>query len=184
VSGAWQVDEGKADAVRMIFRLAADGRGTYQICGALNRAGVAPISGVTTASGAGRKRRGLKWVPSYVSLILRNRAVIGEHQPHVYRGTKRVPAGEPLPHYYPAVVSEADFHRVQEVLDARRGRNRGRGSPRVANLFTGLLFDARDGCTLVTVAESGKCLTSKLVSSGGQRGANGSKYRTFPYTII
>src|SRR5262249_30674871 len=54
----------------------------------------------------------------------------------------------------------------------------------VRNLFTGILRDAKDGCTLVTVSESDKCKTVKLVSSGGQRGHDGSTYRTFPYQVV
>jgi DNA invertase Pin-like site-specific DNA recombinase len=165
--GRWRVIRERADVVRRIFARAIEGHGLHAIAAELNRAEV-PTMG-----------RGKTWGYSYVHLILRNRAVLGELQPHAVKG-KRVPVGKPIPNYYPAVIDEATFYRAAAALDARKHQRGPRGRY-VRNLFTGLLRDARDGCTLVTVSESDKCKTVKLVSSGGQRGLAGSTYRTFPY---
>jgi DNA invertase Pin-like site-specific DNA recombinase len=170
VDGRWQVDEAKAAAVRRIFALAIEGHGLHAIAARLNKEGIAPIA------------RGQEWVYSYIGKTLRNRAVLGELQPHVVKG-KRTPIGSALPNYYPAIISEADFHKAAAALDARRNQKGPRGRY-VRNLFTGLLRDVRDGCTLVTNSQSDKCQTVKLVSSGAQRGRKGSTYLTFPYEAV
>jgi DNA invertase Pin-like site-specific DNA recombinase len=170
VDGRWHVIKARAAVVRRIFRLSIDGHGLHVIAHILNREKVPPMG------------RGKEWFYSYVGLILRNRAVLGECQPHTFNG-KRSPVGKPVPNYYPAIVSEATFHQAGAALDARKNSKGPRGKY-VRNLFTGLLRDARDGCTLVTTSESDSHKTVKLVSSGGQRGRAGSTYRTFPYEIV
>ena len=83
------------------------------------------------------------WHRSYVLKILRNRAVLGEYQPHRGHGAVgRQPIGKPIPDYYPAVIEAELFYRVQAALKSRR-LMRGRTGKLVANLFTGLLHDAR-----------------------------------------
>ena len=47
------------------------------------------------------------WQMSYVSKILTNRAVVGEYQPHTKTGGRRVPVGEPISDYFPAVCESA-----------------------------------------------------------------------------
>jgi DNA invertase Pin-like site-specific DNA recombinase len=177
VDGVWEVIGGRAETVRRIFALCVEGLGLHAICARLNdpQTGSPPISN--------GKRRGKHWGYSYVGLILRNRAVLGELQPHVFEDGKRKPVGKPLADYYPRVVEDSLFYRAQAALDGRKNQ-RGRKGKFVRNLFTGLLRDARDGCTMVTVSESDKCKTVKLVSSGGQRGKKGSDYRTFPYEVL
>jgi hypothetical protein len=170
VDGKWQVIEERADVVRLIFRLAINGFGIQAIAHQLNREKVPPIG------------RGKEWVYSYVWLTLRNRAVLGEFQPHVVNG-KRTPTGKAIPGYYPPIISESEFYKASEALTARQ-QQRGPRGQHVRNLFTGLLRDAKDGCTLVTVSESDKCKSVRLVSSGGLRGRAGSSYRTFPYLAV
>jgi Recombinase len=169
--GRWQPIPERVAVVCRIFRLAIEGYGLHAIVQILNGEKV-PTMG-----------RGEEWVYSYVGLILRNRAVLGELQPHVIRGGKRGPTGKPVVGYYPAVISEAEFYQAAAALDGRKNQKGPRGK-HVRNLFTGLLRDASDGCTLVTVSESDKCKTVKLVSSRGQRGHAGSTYRTFPYQVV
>jgi DNA invertase Pin-like site-specific DNA recombinase len=167
VDGKWQVVEEKAAVVRRIFALAIEGYGLHAIAHRLNGEKVPPIA------------RAKEWVYSYIGRTLRNRAVLGELQPHVVNG-KRSPVGKPISNYYPPIISEADFYKAAAALDSRKNQKGPRGQY-VRNLFTGLLRDARDGCTLVTNSESDKCKTVKLVSSGAQRGHAGSTYLTFPY---
>lgn len=166
--GRWQKIDDRVKVVRRIFRLAIDGNGLHAICKTLNQDNIPPIG------------RGKEWCCSYIARILRSRAVLGEFQPHVIQDGKRVPTGEALPAYYPPVVDEATFHQAGAALDARRNQKGPRGKY-VRNLFTGLLRDARDGRTVVTNSESDSSRTVKLVSSGAQRGKEGSTYLTFPY---
>jgi DNA invertase Pin-like site-specific DNA recombinase len=172
--GRWQVDEGKAAAVRLIFRLCIDGHGLHAIAHRLNRP---PKEGGVPVIG-----RAKEWSYSYVGIILRSRSTVGELQPHTKSG-KRAPVGKPVTDYYPRIISEADFYKAQAALAARKNQKGPRGQ-HVRNLFTGLLRDARDGCTVVTVTESDKCRSVRLVSSGAQRGKKGSDYRTFPYPAL
>jgi DNA invertase Pin-like site-specific DNA recombinase len=120
----FEVQFGAADVVKRIFRLAADGAGSELITKTLNSEG-APTLG---------KSKG--WVESYITKILKNRAVLGEFQPHKLVGGKRTPAGEPVYGYYPAVIDEETFLKVQA---GRRLRNAGQGGRRgkaQSNLFT------------------------------------------------
>lgn len=130
--GRFVLDEQKADAIRRIFRLAVEGHGIGTITRRLNSEKVPPIA----ASG--------HWVRSYVNRLLNTRLVLGEYQPHLRPGGKPTPDGPPVPGFYPAVVTEDEYHRAQAALSTRRskGGRPGRGG---VNLFTGLLRDARGG---------------------------------------
>jgi hypothetical protein len=79
------------------------------------------------------------WNKSYVRRILRNPAVIGRFQPYLLVRGKRVPDGEPIEGYYPAVVDPDLFYRVQAAMDARRISGGGRKGPHLTNLFSKLL---------------------------------------------
>jgi DNA invertase Pin-like site-specific DNA recombinase len=171
VDGRWEPIPERVAVVRRIFQLASAGHGGRAITQALNRENV-PTMG-----------RGPGWWPSYVDLILHNRAVLGEFQPHVQQDGKRVAAGNPIPNYYPAVISEADFYEATKAMK-RRANMRGPRGKCVRNLFTGILRNALDGCTMVTVSESNRCKVVKLISSGAVRGKSSIGYCTFPYEVV
>jgi DNA invertase Pin-like site-specific DNA recombinase len=120
----------RAAIVRRLFALAAGGHGHASIVKRLTAEGV-PAMG---ASGC--------WVRSYVANILADRRAIGEYQPRRRNGE---PDGEPIPDYYPAVVSE------EEWLAARAGAAERKNKPgrvgKHVNVFAGLLRNARDGDT-------------------------------------
>src|SRR5262249_15118215 len=122
--------------------------------------------------------RSALWGAGTVDKIVHSRAVLGEFQPHVKRGDKREPEGQPLAGYYPAVIDEATFHQAQAALAGRKNQKGPRGQ-HVRNLFTGLLLDASDGQTMNVVTESRNSSAPRLVSSGASRGLSGSTYRTF-----
>jgi hypothetical protein len=98
----------RAKVVRDIFNQAAAGIGMYSIANRLNKARVLAFG----------SKNG--WHQSYVAKILANRAVLGEYQPHRFVDGKRVPDGEPIKGYFPAVVDQALFHRVQFAKSQRR----------------------------------------------------------------
>lgn len=89
----------RVEIVRQIFADSAAGLGMYSITTRLNRAGVPAFEG----------KNG--WHRSYLAKTLENRAVLGEFQPHVKVDGKRVPEGEPIEGYYPAIISEELFFR-------------------------------------------------------------------------
>jgi DNA invertase Pin-like site-specific DNA recombinase len=173
VDGRWQVIEGAAQAVRQIFRWAIDGYGLGVITKKLN------AEKVPTISNWARGRP--YWPRSYVAKILSNRAVIGEYQPFTGRGRKRRPDGDPIPGYYPAIVSEQDWHAARGSLANRRS-HAGRIGKAGINLFAGLLHDARDGGTFVRVNKGQKASGVSLAPYRAVQGVG--KYFAFPFGIF
>jgi DNA invertase Pin-like site-specific DNA recombinase len=126
----YEVIEDRAATVRLIFEESASGIGNYSITQRLNRR-LVPHFG---------KSKG--WHSSYVSKILKNRAVIGEFQPHRLVDGERRPDGDPIPSYFPAIVDEQLFYRVQFGLSERLTRGAGRKGAHISNLFSGALVCA------------------------------------------
>jgi DNA invertase Pin-like site-specific DNA recombinase len=126
----YEVIEDRAATVRLIFEESASGIGNYSITQRLNKRRV-PHFGKSNG-----------WHPSYVSKILKNRAVIGEFQPHRLVDGRRRPDGDPIQGYFPAVVDEATFYRAQLGLSERLVRGAGRKGAHVSNLFSGILVCA------------------------------------------
>lgn len=158
----------KADTVRQIFEWAASGLGVNAITKKLNLA-FQPIATTDT------------WHRSYVLKILKNRSAIGEYQPHLgHSGPNRRPIGDPILDYYPKAVDEPLFYAAQEALRSRRTLA-GRTGKTVANLFTGLLRDARDNSTLNMIDKGDG---RQLVSSTALRGVPGSRYLAFSYELF
>ena len=119
-------------AVDWIFRMKADGKSTYMIERILNAdtAMWKPLKGARNKIGGWRK--------SYIEKILRNRAVIGEFQPHKMIEGKREPVGEPSINYYPVVIDADLFYHIQNIIKSN-GQKKGHGGGRtgkVNNLFT------------------------------------------------
>lgn len=133
--GRWEVTE-KVETVQRIFRETIQGYGRREIVRRLN------VDKVPTfRSGENRKLKGQGWQESSVGKVQRSRAVLGEYQPHsgTHKGRNRKPEGDPIPDFYPAVVSLEDFSLAQEALDSRRGpRSAGRKGNRGAHVLQGL----------------------------------------------
>jgi DNA invertase Pin-like site-specific DNA recombinase len=119
----------RVEIVRRIFQLSEQGLGKRAIALRFNSEGI-------ETWGRG-KRRGNGWHDSYIQKILHNRAVLGEYQPHRMQNGRRVPEGEAIPDYFPAVIDRATFLRVR----ARRVNAPGPVGNQVSNLFTGLAVD-------------------------------------------
>lgn len=119
--------EKRVETVQWIFNEAASGLGVYAIARRLNEQKV-PHFGKSNG-----------WHMSYVVKILKNRAVLGKFQPHKVVNDKRHPDGDPIENYFPAIVSEETFYRVQHGMAERRTAGAGRKGKDYANLFSGLL---------------------------------------------
>lgn len=99
------------------------------------------------------------WSTSYVSRILRERRAMGEFQPmRRLSPTKYKLDGDPIPNYFPAVVTEEIWLAARDAARRRR-KARGRKGSHI-NVFAGLLKDAVNGGTY-------QCGTAK--TSHGQR---------------
>jgi DNA invertase Pin-like site-specific DNA recombinase len=122
-----------AETLRTIYQLALEGLGSTRIVLWLNEHTEEhpPFAGNSA------------WNKSYVTHLLRTRQVLGEYQPRKGScGRRMVPDGDPIPGYYPAVVTEEQWQLLQA---ARAGRKHHTGRPglREANLFTGIVYEAR-----------------------------------------
>jgi DNA invertase Pin-like site-specific DNA recombinase len=158
-----RVHEKRAQTVRRIFKLAAEGFGKRLIARHLNQEKVPPF---------GER----PWIHSTVQKILSNRAVLGEYQPYKGRagrkgqGTnvngesfKRVPDGEVRIDFFPAIVSPALWDNVHAALDVRRNPIcRGR-TGRMSNLFAGIVSDGNYGLPM-QYEDKGKKSRPKLVT--------------------
>lgn len=169
VDGKFEVIPQAAATVEQIFALKLDGLGKNSIEKRLNETAVwIPENG---------------WHASYIEKILRTRAVIGEFQPHRLDGDgKRVPDGEPIPNYFPAVVDPKTFHAVQRLIASNRGT--GGKTGKALNVFQGLVRCGYCGGPMVFIDKGDGC--KYLVCDNGRRGitlANGSKCRApgLPY---
>ncbi|RWE31167.1 MAG: hypothetical protein EOS78_26680 [Mesorhizobium sp.] len=115
----------RVEVVRQIFQLADTGNGSFSIARRLNQT---PIPTFTKSNG---------WHESYVTKILNSRAVLGEFQPHRYDDHgDRVPHGEPVADYFPKIIEDDQFHRVQASRRRRLVEGAGRKGPEYRNLFT------------------------------------------------
>jgi DNA invertase Pin-like site-specific DNA recombinase len=162
VDGKWELDEAAASAVRRIFRMLVEGYGLHAITKKLNAEGV-PAIGPTGC-----------WLRGYISKIVKSRTVVGEYQPrkgHV----ERAPDGDPIPGYFPALITEEEWYAAQAALASRR-RRPGRPARDFTNLFTGLLHDARDGGALHMITKK----VRRLVSHRALSRVAGAHHVAFP----
>lgn len=184
--------------IQRIFKLAAVGYGMTRIVGTLTREGYPPFGAceaVLDADGnpvlhTKGRRKGKpklrapegsqygagKWTLPYVARLLKDRRVLGEFQPC---GRGRKPEGSPVLGYYPAAITEDEWHDAHAGLDKRRKGGRfGRGRPtnrigKHINLFAGILWNARARGDTYIVGDLGKGKRVLRTSSAQQgRGSN------------
>lgn len=119
----------RIDVIRKIFDLRCAGYGTRRIAQALNLDKTPTWRrGKVVAKG---------WHTGYVTRILESRAVLGEFQPRRTANGVKVPAGDPIPNYFPAVITLAQWNRA----NAGRRRTGGRTTRMITNLFAGIAFE-------------------------------------------
>jgi DNA invertase Pin-like site-specific DNA recombinase len=153
--GRPELIQDRAETVRTIFQLAASGYGQGSISKKLREDKVEAF-GPTG-----------EWSADYVRRILNDRRAVGELQPH--SGPERKPSGEPIRGYYPAVVTEQEWRLARAATLARTRKRPGRlgDGNGVANLFGGLLRNARDGGTYIAAPrmDSGSPVRVLMASS-------------------
>jgi DNA invertase Pin-like site-specific DNA recombinase len=130
----FRVKEEAAAVVRRIYAMARDGLGVHRITERLAAEEVPPIG------------TGGRWVKAYVYKLLVSPAAMGTYQPQREQGKKSVNDGDPIPGYYPAVVTEGEWNAAQVAIRRRAGgRGAGRKGGEETNLFTGLIYSATTG---------------------------------------
>jgi DNA invertase Pin-like site-specific DNA recombinase len=130
------VEERVAVVIR-IFDETLAGIGQHKIAARLNAEGVPTF-------GAGNG-----WHGSAIQKILDGTAVLGTYQPCRKEKGKRVPEGDPIENYFPAVIDEALYQRAQQARKARRRGSAGRKGLAYSNLLTGLCRCAECGASMV-----------------------------------
>ncbi len=118
----------KTKVVKYIFNL-AESMGAKAIATTLDNEGITPISG-----------RSKKWSESTIKRLLSDRSVLGEYQPHIRTNDGRKPTGKPVEGYYPAVITETQFYKIQKAISDRKITG-GQATQKVSNLFTKLAID-------------------------------------------
>jgi DNA invertase Pin-like site-specific DNA recombinase len=146
---AYELIPEKAAVVSQIIQMTLDGMGRASIARNLNGKNIATIA-------VKRNRRDTSkpdktnpmelWHESYIAKILTNRALVGEFQAHREEAVdgkagqrRRVPAGLPIPGYFPALLTEDEFAELQAVIKGRGLKSGGRRGTGFSNLFTGLV---------------------------------------------
>ena len=128
----YEIIHERAEIVRRIFDEILAGRGAGSIAKDLTMNGPKPWG------------RSKVWNESYIKKIADSLAVFGDYQPHVYKeddqgNLKRVPEGEPIVGYYPAILDKETFLRAKIAMRQRRVTGRGRKGAAFRNPLTGLM---------------------------------------------
>ncbi|HOC57320.1 MAG TPA: recombinase family protein [Verrucomicrobiota bacterium] len=155
----------RVKVVQRIFEMAARGKGANAIATMLRKDRVKTFGG------------GFTWHVSYVRKILENRAAIGELVPTARRNGVATKL-DPIPNYYPAVVSKELFATVAQL---RKARPDLRGKSHHSNVFSKLIFDT-EGNSVVYISRASRNAEKRyayLVSYGALVGR--AKYITWRY---
>jgi len=137
---------GKAKIVAGIVESYLNGKGPGKITQDLN------ISDVPTLTGRGT------WSQAVVYRLLSNRQLIGEYEIN----------GETIKGYFPSVVSEETFFKVQSKLNDNKGKHsmEVRDGEHVANIFSGIAYCSCGQKIKVTSGKNGRYLTCYGVVKG------------------
>ena len=152
----------KAKIVRRIFEMAAAGKGRTAIAKVFTREKIPTLG------------RASRWHASSVLGVMTSRVVIGEYQPGKMVNGKRVLL-DPVPDYFPPVISMDLFTTVQRILQTRSSyRGRGQGNP-----IAGLVYNLMTGNKMIQVNHSGEAYYSYLVDAAATTG--GAPYISWHY---
>lgn len=165
-AGRYTLHPERAKIMREAVALALDGIGTSGIAKRFT------AKGYKTHSGKSR------WEDTSLYYQLRSRALFGEYTPKRIDSGKRHERCDPIPDYYPALLTREQFYELQAVLDARKQNIKGRrGSGIMFNLFGRLLRCGHDGTLMHVITRRNKKGGRKLYTSL----ANEDFSVSFPY---
>lgn len=132
----WQVIEEKAESVRLVFELAAQGFGSPAIAARANEEGW-PVPTRLSQTGD-------RWHAQMPGILLRNRAVLGEHEHRIrthaanaafWRGTT---SGVVHADYYPRIISDELWAKARVSIEGRKVLKRRDAN--YWNIWSGLLY--------------------------------------------
>jgi DNA invertase Pin-like site-specific DNA recombinase len=160
----------RAATVRKIFVLSAAGYGITQ------------VSRKLTADGDEAFGSSGKWNRSYIDLILRDRRAVGEYSPKRVRGGKRAKDGDPIPGFYPVIVSPEEFDAARRGVKDR-AKLVGRGSGDRVNIFRRLVRCAFDGSSYVECIVNRKGTRGRVLHNSHALEGRGP-YHSFPSEVL
>jgi DNA invertase Pin-like site-specific DNA recombinase len=164
----------RAELLRWMFEMAADGLGQHSIAAHLNETKV-------DTWGAG-KWKAAYWHKSYIRKLLTNKAAIGIFVPHRVvnvdgkRTKQRIPE-EPIAHRFPAAVDRELFERVNASLSTTGARGRNANGP-ARSIFAGIMKCQHCGGT-VTRVNKGEWVYLVCSAAHGKSGT--CHYESVPY---
>lgn len=160
-----EIVESEAAIVREIFNDAGAGAGAMQITMSLNDRGL--------------RRRGVPWSKNTVGNLLRNWAMCGyivfNRRAHHARETKD-PSEWIKIKGHPAIVEEEKFMIVQRAISSRAPAP-GRGSPRSAHIFTGMLKCGSCGAAMMIETATGRSARYSYYNCGNAMRGTGCRSR-------
>lgn len=178
VNGELRPIPDRVATIREIFRLAATGYSQAKIVGKLIKDKVPAFGKVEVKKGNKRSQFSGKWNTSYVTDLLTDRRVLGEHTP-----TKDGKKEEPIPGYFPQVVDPDEFALVREQLAYRRVPRAPRERTHF-NLFQGLLVNATDNGSFILVNNARKDQSPKMVLVNAKSREQQAPFVSFPYAVL
>ncbi|PZF77473.1 recombinase family protein [Aestuariivirga litoralis] len=170
---SFEIIDDKAQIVRRIYEMTAQGMGQNQVVKVLNR------ENVTTLNDAAH------WHKSTVAKLLRSDAPIGTYVPHLIEhvnGKRIRRPQEPVENYYPAIVSQKLWQEVR-LATAKGAAIRGRaaGSGDLQNVLSGLCkCDLCDG-PMVYIKKSDK---DRYLICQRAKNSAGCQYRAVRYQPV
>ena len=179
------INEPRAKLVREIFDLTINGWGASSIQRLLNQRNEPIWNPAINTTNA--------WHESYIKKILDNRSTIGEFQLYknvpIEKGKKsRVPDGEPIENYFPAVIDALTFEKAKLATAQRRINGVGRKGALYSNLFSGLL-KCRCGAGLRYLnkgveSKRGQYLMCTSAKGAGPCSAKAIRYKDFENLLL
>ena len=134
--------------------------------------------GTPTITGVRGRNRGRHWSISFVKQLLNMPQTYGVYQP--MRGKNvRVLDGDPIPGYFPAVVTKEEFMATRAALAARR-KARGRPTASGVNLFKNILVDAKTRSGMSYMSKQGR--PPVYYPNAWRRGA--ARFDSFPVRVL
>lgn len=171
--GKFEFRPGAKELVQRMFAMCRAGYGCRAIAAAFTAEKIKPWG------------KGI-WEEAYIRLILDRRAAVGEHQPMKLQKAaagerpKRVPDGDPIPDYFPPVISEKEWLEAQAAKRLRDKRGgRPPKDPAHVNPFTGILFDALTGTTLTVNGRTDRGNYYRILVNQGYK-RHGDACNSFP----
>lgn len=116
------LDKEKVKIIKKIFKLSEEGNGIYLIIKYLTTNNIKPIGNSNT------------WYPGYITKILKGRTVLGDFI------SKSADGEQIYENYYPKIISEDLYYKVQAGISSRRIKSGGRKGKNITNLFSKIIF--------------------------------------------